>query len=54
MREEKRLHWNKPVFWPLAIFLIVLIVGLVPAVVMYRKKERGAGIRNSEKRGEIG
>ena len=54
MREEKRLHWNKPVFWPLAVFLIVLIVGLVPAVVMYRKKERGAGIRNSEKRGEIG
>ena len=54
MREEKRLYWNKPVFWPLAVFLIVLIVGLVPAVVMYRKKERGAGIRNSEKRGEIG
>ena len=54
MREEKRLHWNKPVFWPLAVFLIVLIAGLIPAVVIYRKKERGAGIRNSEKRGEIG
>jgi oligopeptide transport system substrate-binding protein len=54
MREEKRLHWNKPVFWPLAVFLIVLIVGLIPAVVIFRKKEHGAGIRNSEKRGEIG
>ncbi len=54
MREGKRLHWNKPVFWPLAVFLIVLIVGLIPAVVIYRKKERGAGIRNLEKRGEIG
>ena len=54
MREEKRLHWNKPVLWPLAVFLIVLIVGLIPAIVIYRKKERGAGISNSEKRGEIG
>lgn len=54
MREEKRLHWNKPVFWPLAVCLIVLIVGLISAVVTYRKKERGVGIRNSEKRGEIG
>jgi len=54
MRAEKRLHWNKPVLWPLAVFLIVLIVGLIPAIVIYRKKERGAGISNSEKRGEIG
>jgi len=54
MREEKRLHWNKPVLWPLAVFLIVLIVGLIPAIVIYRKKERGAGISNSEKRGKIG
>jgi len=54
MREEKRLYWNKPVFWPLAVCLIVLIVGLISAVVTYRKKERGVGIRNSEKRGEIG
>ena len=54
MREEKRLHWNKPVLWPLAVFLIVLIVGLIPAIVIYRKKERGAGISNSDKRGEIG
>ena len=54
MRAEKRLHWNKPVLWPLAVFLIVLIVGLIPAIVIYRKKERGAGISNSEKRGKIG
>jgi len=54
MRAEKRLHWNKPMIWPLAVFLIVLIVGLIPAIVIYRKKERGAGISNSEKRGEIG
>lgn len=54
MREEKRLHWNKPVFWPLVLFLIVLIIGLIPAFIIYRKKERGAGISNLEKRGEIG
>ena len=54
MREEKRLYWNKPVFWPLALFLIVLIVGLIPAFIIYQKKERGAGINNLEKRGDIG
>jgi hypothetical protein len=53
MREEKRFNWNKPVLWPLAVCLIVLIVGLIPAVVTYRKKERGAGVRNSKRRGEI-
>ena len=53
MREEKRSNWNKPVLWPLAACLIVLIVGLTPAVITYRKKERGVGIRNSKKRGEI-
>ena len=53
MREKKRFNWNKPVLWPLVVCLIVLIVGLTPAVVTYRKKERGAGIRNSKKRGEI-
>jgi len=53
MREIKRSNWNKPVLWPLAVCLIVLIAILAPAVVTYRKKERGAGIRNSKRRGEI-
>ena len=52
-REEKRLSWNKPVLWPLVVCLIVLIVGLAPAVITYRRKESGAGIRSTKKRGEI-
>ena len=44
--------WNKPVLWPLATLLIVLLVSLVPAVVSYRRKERGIGIEYSRERGK--
>jgi ABC-type transport system substrate-binding protein len=53
MREIKRSNWNKPVLWPLAVCLIVLIVSMIPAVVVYRRRERGVGIRSLKKRGEI-
>ena len=46
LRGQKRHNWNEPVLWPVAACLIVLLVGLVPAVVAYRRKERGAGIEN--------
>jgi len=53
MREEKRINWNTPILWPLAVCLIVLIVSLIPAVITYRKKECGAGTRDLKRRGEV-
>ncbi len=53
MREEKRINWNTPILWPLVVCLIVLVVSLIPAVITYRKKERGAGTKDLERRGEI-
>ncbi|MGH8685938.1 MAG: ABC transporter substrate-binding protein, partial [Nitrosospira sp.] len=48
VREQKRREWNEPVLWPIVLGLIVLVVSLVPAVVVYRRRERGRGIASNE------
>ncbi|MGH8763498.1 MAG: ABC transporter substrate-binding protein [Nitrosospira sp.] len=48
LRKQKRREWNAPVLWPIALGLIVLVMSLVPAVVAYRSRERGAGIAGKE------
>ncbi len=40
-REERRTAWNRPVIWPIVAVLGTLLVSAVPAVVAYRKRERG-------------
>ena len=40
-RTELRAAWNRPVIWPVALVLGVLAAGAVPAVVAYRRRERG-------------
>jgi hypothetical protein len=55
LREQKRREWNEPVLWPIALGLIVLVVSVVPAVAVYRGRERGAGIRGKESKiGNLG
>ncbi|MCR4346486.1 MAG: ABC transporter substrate-binding protein [Sulfuricaulis sp.] len=39
-RAEQRAAWNRPVVWPIVLALGTLVVGAVPAVVTYRKRER--------------
>ena len=39
LREEKRQAWNRPVVWPLAVFAFVLALGILPALVAYRRHE---------------
>jgi hypothetical protein len=41
-REPLRREWNHPVYWPLAIIFLVLIVSVIPAVRTYRARERMA------------
>jgi ABC-type transport system substrate-binding protein len=43
LRAEKRREWNKPVLWPLAALAAVLVIGVTPAVLAYRRRERMAG-----------
>ncbi len=47
LRARLRQAWNKPVWWPVAILLAVLVVGTLPAVATYRRKERGTPPRRS-------
>jgi ABC-type transport system substrate-binding protein len=41
-RAEMRAAWNRPVLWPLALIVLVLIASAIPAVLSYRRRERMA------------
>jgi ABC-type transport system substrate-binding protein len=42
LRERRREEWNRPVAWPLAVLLAVLILGSAPAYLSFRRRERMA------------
>jgi ABC-type transport system substrate-binding protein len=41
VRERQRRAWNEPVLWPLAAGAVLLVAVLLPAVISYRRRERG-------------
>jgi len=41
-RAELRAAWNRPVLWPLAIIVAVLLIFSLPALLSYRRRERMA------------
>ncbi len=41
-REALRRRWNRPVLWPLALTIGILLLSAVPAVISYRRRERMA------------
>jgi len=43
LRERMREQWNRPVEWPLAAILAVLVLASAPAVLSYRRREKRAG-----------
>ncbi len=47
LRNLKRREWNKPVLWPVALVLMIVMVGLFPAISAYRRRENSMGIKNS-------
>ncbi len=42
LRERRREEWNRPVEWPLAAILAVLVLASAPAYLSYRRRERKA------------
>ncbi len=42
LREQKRAEWNQPRVWPVVAALLVLVIGTLPAVISYRRKEHMA------------
>jgi oligopeptide transport system substrate-binding protein len=43
LREVRRKAWNEPVVWPLAAIGAVLVLGTLPAIAVYRRRERRTG-----------
>ena len=43
-RAALRRVWNRPVIWPLVAVGVVLVISLVPAVVVFRRRERSAAL----------
>lgn len=39
LRKEKRVIWNNPIWWPVALVFITMIIILLPAFISYRRKE---------------
>ena len=40
LRASRRAEWNRPVLWPIALLVGVLVVGIAPAVIAWRRRER--------------
>ena len=39
LRKEKRIIWNKPIWWPIALIFITVVIILLPAFISYRRRE---------------
>ncbi len=50
LRQRLRAEWNQPVIWPLWVVVAVLVLFIVPALLVYRRKEHEA-LRSPEGRG---
>ncbi len=42
LRDRQRREWNRPVVWPLVLVAVLLAAGGVPAVIIYRRRERSS------------
>ncbi len=40
LRAQKRREWNRPVIWPVFVVIGIVLVSVLPAVLMYRQRER--------------
>ena len=40
LREQQRRAWNTPIFWPVVVVLVTLLLSIIPAVMTYRRKEQ--------------
>jgi ABC-type transport system substrate-binding protein len=40
-RDRLREAWNQPVVWPVVLVVVLLLLSLIPAVMVYRRHERG-------------
>jgi ABC-type transport system substrate-binding protein len=44
LREASQRAWNRPVVWPIVAVVVVLLIGILPAVIVYRRRERSGAL----------
>ena len=44
LRESLQRRWNHPILWPVLVAAAVLVVAILPAVVVYRRRERSGAL----------
>ena len=44
LRTQKQQEWNEPIVWPVLSVMFVAILGVLPAVIAYRRRERGTAL----------
>lgn len=44
LRAQLRAEWNHPVLWPVIVLASLMVVGIVPAVLSYRRRERATAL----------
>jgi ABC-type transport system substrate-binding protein len=49
LRETLQRRWNRPVAWPLLVAVAVLALGLIPAVIVYRRRERSGALTPAQR-----
>ncbi len=42
LRSKMQQEWNRPIYWPVGLLLLALIVSILPGIVVYRRHERSA------------
>ena len=45
-RAAKRREWNRPVWWPVILSLLILIGSVIPVIVLYRRREHRPKVRS--------
>jgi len=48
LRYQLITHWNKPTYWPIAVLGGIILIGVFPVVIGYRRREH-ATIRSGER-----
>ncbi len=53
MRAARRAQWNRPLWWPPVLALIVLALATLPAIRSYRRRERMAALDSGADAGKL-
>jgi ABC-type transport system substrate-binding protein len=52
LRAQQRVLWNKPILWPVVLIGLVFFAALIPALLIYRKKQRAQVTKDSGAKAE--